>query len=101
MICLLGEVIVINVFRRLVLQQNPEDRGTCGSIRRWNEEDAVETTGAPKGRVEVPRSVRRGEDQQAVVGTLNAIHFREELVDELTARALAKVGPARAEGVDL
>ena len=48
----------------------------------------------------MPGGVRRGKDEQALVGGLHAVELREKLVDEMPARGVPHVGAAGAEGVD-
>src|SRR5258708_28612240 len=50
----------------------------------------------PKGRIEMPGRVGRGQDQHAVVAAADAVEFGQELIDELSAAALPQVRPARA-----
>jgi hypothetical protein len=81
--------------------QQPHDCRTPLQVGRWDKKNAVETSGATKGRIEMPRSIRGGQDQNSLVAPVDAVELAEELIDELAPRAGAKVGPACRQGIHL
>ena len=101
MVRLLGEVFVVDVLDRFTAAQEPQDGGARVQVGRWDKENAVETSGAAKSRVEMPGCVRGGQDQDPVVAALDPVELGQELVDQLAPAAGAKVGPAGRQGIHL
>ena len=70
-------------------------------IRRRHEKDAIEPAGTAESGIEVPRSVGRAEDEQAVVAADVAIHLGEELIDQGAAGAAPEIVAVGSERIDL
>ena len=78
-----------------------EDGFTASQVRQFDRDAAVETAWPQQGRVQRFRPVRRGQDDDVVIG-VETVHFRQQLVQRLFPFAVAH-GIARAflaDGVD-
>ncbi len=85
---------------RLARQVQAQDRRPRRRVRRQHEQHPVEPARPAERRVEVPRGVRRAEDEHAVVVGADAVQLGQELVDQAPhgAAAGAHVASALARG---
>ncbi len=98
---LFGHLGKVDTLLRFIGDLQLQDGFAAGGVGRRDENDAVETAGAAKSRVEMPGNVGSPDDEQAVVIAVNAVEFGQKLVDDVTACALFHVGALGTEGIDL
>src|SRR5262245_17537531 len=98
---LAAQVIVVDLLARLALALKTQDGGPGRGVRWRDKQDAIETSRPAESGIEMPGGVRCGEDEHAFIRGLHAVHFGEELVDELPSGMMAHVTAARPESVHL
>src|SRR5688572_29492183 len=68
---------------------------------RWtNKNNSIESAGPSEGTVEMPGSISRSKNKYAIVRTVNAIHFGEELVDKGLTGRMSHVRATRTQCID-
>ena len=83
----------------LILQT--QDIGARRFVGRRHKQDLVESPGTAKCRIQMPRSVRRRQDQHPLVRRFGSVQFGQELIDQMPRGACLHVGPAGSQSVNL
>jgi len=96
-----GKALHVERPQRPVPQVVLEDGDPGGRVGRQDQQGTVEAAGPAEGRIDVPRLIRRPEDEHPLVVAPGTVELAEQLDDDVAAGGALEVAALQPERVDL